>query len=357
MSVMRRAFALILITTGCVIPEPSVETTDQALVIEDGCAPKECGSNSSVINGVYFYELSDQIGIANTEGVTVLGYQNLPPGATRLDARKNELVAKNALGTVVATGADLVGSRYILDVAGQVVLLEVRDFHRTLQYWAANDGTQLSSYTFAYPVVEGSSTVWKPLCTVQDLGDGIAALDAFVFEGDRFDPVTKQVTTGAVTKGWYNLGCMGGAPAKNFRMRATTASSAPLAPKPITTTLDQRQSLFNLWTANYCGDGTPFTVPGEPLRVRDGKQWIPTSSAWSWEKESQLDSYEAVWGPDGAVCLELPRRDDTAHGYRDVIEKHCDHVGHELPLCSTLAVFPDHWQASGAYASANPTGS
>jgi hypothetical protein len=279
----------------------------------------------------------------------------LPPGATRLDARKNELVAKNALGAVVATGSDLVGSRYILQVAGQAVTVEVKAFHRTLQYWAANDGTRLSSYTFEYLVVEGPNTIWKPLCTVQDVADGVAALDAFVFEGDRYDPVTKQVTTGAVTKGWYNLACMGGAPAKTFRMRATTASSDPFAPKPITTTLDQRQSLFNLWTANYCGDGTPFTVPGEPLFVRDEKSWIPLSSAWSWEKETQLDSYEAVWGPEGAVCLDLPRRDDTAPGYRAVIQKHCDGVDHDLPLCGTA--FPDQWQTSGAYASANPKGS
>ncbi len=351
-----------LICAGCAVTEPAIETTTQSVTFQDGCPPKECGSNSSVVNGVYFYELAWS-GAPNSEGVKLLGYAGLPAGATKLDVVKNELVARNALGVQVAWGPQLVGSGFVLDVGGNVVLLRITNYHRILRYWAADDGTQLSSYTFAYPVVEGPSTVWKPLCTVTDVADGVAALDAFVFEGDRYDPKTKAVTTGAATRGWFNIACMGGAPAKTYRMRATTASSDPFAlPKPITTTVAQRQSIFNMWVANYCGDGQAFTVPGEPLRVRDAKKWIPLTSAWSWDKEptevgTPVSSYEAVWGPDGAVCLDVPRRDDSAPGYREVIADHCESVDHDLPLCSDLAAFPNAWLSSGFYATANPTGS
>jgi hypothetical protein len=352
MTGMSRAFLLSLACFGCVVADPDLETTEQPVIYADGCPPKECGSNSSVINGVYFYELPTSIGVANTEGVKLLGYLGLPPGTTRLDVYGNELVARNAAATIVVKGPKLIGSTFVLEVDGKVVHLQVTDFHRTLRYWAADDPTELlSSYTFKY-ITLGVSSIPTPLCTVVDLADGAAALDAFVFEGDRYDPKTKLVSTGVATRGWFNIACMGGAPAKMFRMRATTASSNPA--KGIATGLAQRQSLFNLWIANYCGDGTPFTVPGEPLRVRDAAKWIPQSSAWSWQEPADLGSYGAVGGPGGAVCLDTPRRDDDAPGYRTVIEDHCKSVGHELPRCDELDVFPEGWQLLGRYASANP---
>jgi hypothetical protein len=347
---------------GCVVADPAVATSTQFVTFQDGCPVDDCGSNSSVIDGVYFYELS-RSGVPNSEGVRIVGYAGLPAGAVRLDVERNELVARNAVGKRIASGPKVINSIFLLEVNGRIVPLKVAKYHRTLRYWAADDGTQLPSYTFEYPVVDGTSTTIKPLCTVADAADGDAALDAFVFEGDRYDPVTKTVTTGAATKGWFNLACLGGAPAKTFRMRATSASSNPYAlPTPITTTVAQRQSIFNMWVANYCGDGQAFTVPGEPLRVRDARGWIPLDSGWSWDAEPgesgmQVGSYEAVWGPDGAVCLDLPRRDDSAPGYREVIADHCENAGHDLPLCSDLAVFPDAWSGADWYATANPLGS
>jgi hypothetical protein len=365
MSGMGRAslFAF-LACAGCGVAEPAVATSTQSMTIEDGCPPKECGSNSSVIDGVYFYELAWS-GEPNSEGVRILSYVGLPPGAVKLDVVKNELVARDAFGVQVAWGPGLIGSGMMLEVNSEPVFVRIANYHRTLHYWVKDDGKPLSSYTFEYQVEEvdpqgTTTTYFKPLCTVTDIADGVAALDAFVFEGDRYDPVTKVVTTGALTKGWFNIACMRGAPAKTYRMRATAASSDPL--NGVTTTLDQRQSLFNMWVANYCGDGQAFTVPGEPLRVRDATKWIPLSSDWSWDEEplevgAEVSSYEAVWGPKGAVCLDVPRRDDSAPGYRSVIADYCKNVDHELPYCSDIGVLPNGWQASGAYATANPNGS
>ena len=352
-SMNRTALFAVLACGGCVIAEPELGSTAQALVKDDGCPPNECGSNSSVIDGVHFYELSTSLGIPNSEGVTVTGYFGLPAGTTRLDVYNNELVARNANGTVVRRGSQLLYSGFELEVNGKVTYLWVTAFHRTLNYWAkpAPPGA-LHSYRFDY-IVEGSGiSTPRPLCTVTALADGEAALDAFVFEGDRYDPTTKQISTGAATKGWFNIAFMGGAPAKTHRMRATTASS-DLA-NGVTSTLAQRQALFNMWTGNYCGDGTSFTVPGEPLRVRDAKNWIAHTSAWSWQDDNKVASYEAVWNADGAVCLDVPRRDDDAPGYRDVIAEHCANVDHPLPQCSQLKAFPDNWQDRGWYFTANP---
>ncbi|HEY5920752.1 MAG TPA: ADYC domain-containing protein [Kofleriaceae bacterium] len=353
---MSRASLFALACGGCLLPEPepALETLSQAALMDDGCPPKECGTNSTAIDGVYFYEVNRN-GLVNSEGVSIIGYQGLPAGAVRLDARKNELVARDAFDNVVASGPSLIGSGFTLDVNGTVHLLRIIDFHRSLRYHAFDDGTALMSYTFAYPVVTPMGTTWKPLCTVEDLADGAASLDALVFEGDRYDPVTRKVTTGAVTKGWFNLACLGGGPAKNHRMRATTASSDPL--NGITTPLSQRQALFNVWSANYCGDGKPFTVPGEPLRIRDRAKGIPLTSGWSWEDEAQLDSHEALWGPDGAICLDTPRREDSAPGFRTLIADHCKSVGHELPYCSELDGAPPTWLPGSTYWTANPIGS
>ena len=356
MYVMSRASLFVLVCSGCLLPEPepTLDTVTQAALMDDGCPPKECGTNSSVVDGVHFYELHWG-GVPNSDGVSLIGFQNLPAGATRLDVNKNELVAKNAMGVVVASGPQLIGSGFTLDVAGTVHLLRIIDFHRTLRYHAFDDGTPIMSYTFAYPVVTPMGTAWKPLCTVEDLADGAASLDAIVFEGDRYDPVTKAVTTGVVTKGWFNLACLGGGPGKQFRMRATYASSNPAA--GIISTLPQRQSLFNVWGANYCGDGKAFTIPGEPLRIRDRASGIPLTSGWSWQKEADLDSYEAIWGPHGAVCLNTPRREDSAPGFRALIADHCKSVGQELPYCDELKEFPAQWESNGSYFTANPLGS
>jgi hypothetical protein len=85
-------------------------------------------------------------------------------------------------------------------------------------------------------------------------------------------------------------------------------------------------------TGDVCGDGTSFTVHGQPLLWKDEKS-VTTFTATP-------ASIEAVWGDTGAVCLNEPRRPEFA-------EKIAAQCG-KLPRCSD--------SSRGYVTSANPEG-
>ena len=53
--------------------------------------------------------------------------------------------------------------------------------------------------------------------------------------------------------------------------------------------------------ADYCGNGSPHTVPGVTIQMYDraGVHAAP---------DTEYGAFEAVWGPEGAVCLARARR-------------------------------------------------
>lgn len=57
--------------------------------------------------------------------------------------------------------------------------------------------------------------------------------------------------------------------------------------------------MFKMFTADVCGDGTSFTVHGQPLLWADAKGITKFASAPA--------SIEAIWNDTGAVCLDTPR--------------------------------------------------
>jgi hypothetical protein len=132
------------------------------------------------------------------------------------------------------------------------------------------------------------------------------------------------IATGAASRGWINIACAGTALAKLFLVRHTEAS------QEVRTTRAERQAMLKMFTADVCGDGTSFTVHGQPLFWADvkGITRFPDAPA----------SIEAVWSAKGAVCLERPRRSELA----GAIQARCG----PLPRCTT------HTQ--GHVVSANP---
>jgi hypothetical protein len=132
----------------------------------------------------------------------------------------------------------------------------------------------------------------QPLCTS-------GANEAINFSGDRYDAVTKTlVATGEATRGWINIACEGTALAKLFLARHTEVSQR------VTTTPAERQAMLKMLTGDVCGDGTSFTVPGQPLLWKDEKNVTMFTATPA--------SIEAVWSDTGAVCLNEPRRPELA---------------------------------------------
>jgi len=67
-----------------------------------------------------------------------------------------------------------------------------------------------------------------------------------------------------------------------------------------------RTTLLKAITADYCGTGQPeFTVTGTPLAFATAKEPLAFPSPWS----APVWSFEAMWGPGGATCIDHPRRE------------------------------------------------
>jgi len=261
-----------------------------------------------------FHELNLH-GIANTAGFAVTGVRK---GTIPYDLRVSgsTVTAHARVGTGPRlSGAALVGLVIDLrDAGGDRYALRFAAAGTTA-YWAGSPDL-VTTYSLTY--TSAAQAVAQPLCTA-------AVNEAILFAGDRYDAARKTVmATGAATRGWVNVACAGTALAKLFLVRHTGAS------QEVRTERAERQAMLKMFTADVCGDGTSFTVHGQPLFWADAKgiTRFPDTPR----------SLEAVWNEHGAVCMEQPRRPELAHE----ITAHCG----PLPRCTP--------QSHGHAVSANP---
>jgi ADYC domain len=130
------------------------------------------------------------------------------------------------------------------------------------------------------------------------------------YEGDHFDPDKKMVSETVLKDGWFNLACAGAVPAKMHLLRHTKAGSNSGAGK--TTSTKQRTAMLKMMTADYCGNGKAYTADNTPLRYKDAREWYTyTDDPFVPGNPATYGKIEAVWGPDGALCLNDPRRTPT----------------------------------------------
>ena len=137
--------------------------------------------------------------------------------------------------------------------------------------------------------------------------------EAITFEGDHYDAEHKRVGRTRFEQGWFNFACAGTAVAKMHMLRHTRAGSITPSGPPRNTSLRQRTAMLKAITADYCGDGTAWTADGTPLQWTDSNLWFPKANL-NLEELEQAGLIEAVWGPDGAMCLNHPRRQTKVPG-------------------------------------------
>jgi hypothetical protein len=260
-----------------------------------------------------FHELNLH-GLANAAGFAVTGVRK---GSIPYELHVNGSTL-TALARVVTaprlSGAALVGLVIDLrDDGGDRYALHFAAAGAT-SYWA---GPPESVPIYSLTYTGAGKQTPQPLCTA-------GLNEAILFAGDRYDAARKTVTTGPATHGWVNIACAGTALAKLFLVRHTEAS------QQVQTTRAERQAMLKMFTADVCGDGTAFTVHGQPLFWADAKgiTRFPDAPA----------SLEAVWNEHGAVCMNQPRRPELA----GAIAAQCG----PLPRCTPQSV--------GHVASANP---
>jgi hypothetical protein len=97
-------------------------------------------------------------------------------------------------------------------------------------------------------------------------------------------------------KGWFSFSCTSGVEAKCVLM-----GYRPWEPHPSGASMrDLHRACIHLMRADYGGDGQPTTRDGTSIDVED---------RFGIQTFDHVDgtTFEAAWGPDGAICVARPR--------------------------------------------------
>lgn len=317
------------------------------------CSPNGCGTNSpivasAVVGGIAFSRLHsyhqpnpEQVSIA---GVTHPRYHD--EASLVLRVVDNDRLQLSVANGPVFSGDELIGTMVMLQTSSGRYQLSIDRVSRE-KFWI-HPAAEIERYELRYRRVAADGVTYgesRPLCASDD--DPASARQAYVFTGDLYEQDTKQITVGEGARDWMTIACASSAPYKMHRAGYTTAAQNRLG---ITTTLGERRSLLNAWTANVCGGGQAFTHAGEPITLRaaahNGSSSFPYSASPA--------TTEAIWRPNGAVCLNLPRlhEEDSALDESIAAAPGCNGV--RPPPCTVEQI--RNWRQYGDVITGNPKG-
>jgi ADYC domain len=109
---------------------------------------------------------------------------------------------------------------------------------------------------------------------------------------------------------------------------AAVGKAAMWGYSPWATDADTHQTASRMVRADYCGVGRPYTKAGTPLQIED----VIGIHRFS---DPGRDT-EALWGPQGAECIKVPR-------FVDASEVSC--AGVDVPFCAAQDAFGD-WKGA-----------
>ncbi len=304
----------------------------------------QCGGNSATVgDGIVFDELRlgepvkpEGPAITEVRSFTPTGPTNGTPVSLEVEGdRLSAFTMDGAHQSVPVTG--VVMTLKMRDGRAYKVQLQSEQFE-TMRFWAAPQDP-LASYLFKvmkvsrkknahpvpagkpYPADDGPECYGRPeaecfdafLCTHKFPEPALNDLKgqehtALVFTGDHYGA---KHTVSKQAKGTFNLACIGTASAKMHLLRHTTAGTPPGG--KTTTSLEQRTAMLRAMTADYCGNGRPWTQDGTPLWWTDQGQTFPLSIQPGFPAKTPNlffnQHIEAVWGGNGKLlCLNNPRR-------------------------------------------------
>lgn len=273
-----------LSTAAACMPDGAVELVAQPL---ENCTQLECTGNSPVIDGMGFHDLYTN-GDENVQGFAV---KDLVKSGLNY---RLEVVNGNIRG--LRTGSTLQG----LQLEGAAIrlrwkgtkdyLLRIKKFHQVPT--ASAPQVWWSAYEFEVDLPNKETVA---LCSkIPEKDVEIPRELSVVFERDLLDAGKKTVT---LDPNVFTIGCAGSAPAKmvvNMHTYAAAAFGYPTKP-------EQRQAFLKMITGDYCGNGTPYTVAGQPLEWQDALGYVDYKSPLA-----KL-AVETRWTSSGAQCLNKPR--------------------------------------------------
>lgn len=278
------------------------------------CPQYACGANSPVLETHGFHDLSlvsaapmpATATTPNDAGFAIAASDHRAQIVSRAGASYDLRVEDGRIigrcrtgGCAPLRGGDLLGATIALargDARYAIAIANVRP----LDYFLG--GGQTEAYTLQW------MAAGRP---AENLCDGPAGAprastslggdEAVVFEGDRIDARRRTMSNDAETDDdWFNIGCADSALAKLRLTRNTVHSQLRTAEAPSRQARywEQRQATLKMYSADYCGTGAAFTVPGQRL------VWKGDLMAEFFAPPSEL---EARWNENGASCLYRPR--------------------------------------------------
>jgi hypothetical protein len=234
---------------GCVTNEGNLALVEQAHIMPNGLAVNGILHNHIMPNDI------------RLNGVLPTG--TMPGGA---------LIGISGTGAPLS-GPGIVGSTW----TGQ--LSDGRTLAIRVDGAMQQTGTNADVWSYEFSALDNGE--WHPLCGASD-GDPIFAdtvggtwnLAQGVPGGGSYHPNSTEFT----------IACRGSAIAKCLE----------LGYKPWTGHAREVASCVRALRADYCGDGTPYTVDGTLVNLYDGAGLQLDEANWD---------LEAVWTPDGAACI------------------------------------------------------
>lgn len=284
--------------------DDEAEQTGQRAQSIGGCPEDVCGSNSPKIEAQGFHELSSR-GLRNPEQMRIVGATHGRLSSLLVRVVNGQLIA-NRGQRMEWSGAALVGLRIFVEanIRDQLRTYELEVMaYRDLPYPVGAKGVT-GAYVIEYTDSSGDR---QNLCGYRPGGSprdvpglpwdeayGQHPLEAIVFEGDRIDTATMTIDQN-LDRTWFTFGCAGHTLAKLHLTRNTHASDAAVHGH----THSSQQAVLKMFAGDYCGNGTPFTVAGQPLAWRDAPGVVSFYGTTT--------TLEARWKESGAACLYEPR--------------------------------------------------
>lgn len=252
--------------------------------------------NSPVVDKVAIHGLALD-STPNVDGVRLLGgvTGDGMPFTLGFDRTTDNFYGLDEDGGVIFAPNEMINKALVLDVNGQQRLLRITGHVDGVASWATG-APPVSVYRAVYENPQGALV---PLCPSANPDE-----QWFTLIADQL--VDRKNSNLVAAPGWVSFACVNEALGKmKFLNYHATGSTA------------RRKATLLMLTADYCGDGTHFTVSGVPVAWRDTAGTVQPPFA-----ENEL---EAMWDDNGAICLNTPRHVD-----RSVVEARCN-----IPLCDT----------------------
>jgi hypothetical protein len=338
---------LVLVLGACALPddesstEPSTESTEQAIGV--GCSLVSCTENAPTAGDGLLFDEIDIFGSPNYAGTRMVG-AHLDSGLpVKMYIWRDELWAYDA-GLRWYSGAQLFHTIIDFEHVPTGTRFQLRVESYDPQSVTFKAGAPESVPVYAFKARRSPTENFKfNVCNNGTLAPDPtwSGLDhhALVYRGDRYMPDRKRLMDNDVTNGWSFIACNGSAASKLHLWRHTYAGGFDNSGNLVYgTSLDQRTTLLKAITADYCGNGVDtFTVTGNPIAFATAREpWRYPASP-----RTMLDmaSFEAMWGPSGAYCIDHPRREAVGIT-KSFIETKCKRTAFPFPSCGSGPPLP-----------------